>query len=61
MPSPPAEALEHATEEGGVEGLEAGGAVEEGLLPLAVVLDGGVAALYAPLQLTPALVTLGQQ
>ena len=48
-------------EEGGVERLEAGGAVQEGLLPLAVVLDGGVAALYAPLELAPALVTLGQQ
>ena len=47
-------------EEGGVERLEAGGAVQEGLLPLAVVLDGGVAAVYAGLEVPEPLVAFRQ-
>ena len=54
------EAVPVRLEEGGVEGLEAGGAVKEWLLPLAVVLDGGVAAGDAGLEVPETLVAFRQ-
>ena len=43
-----------------MQSLEGGRPVQEGLLPLAVLLDGGVTAGDGGLQVTQAFVTLGE-